>query len=123
MSQIQIVFNYKCLDTLIQLNQNMKFIDIVKNFKKKTKTEGKFFYFIYNGSVINNAELTFNEIANDDDKKRKKMNILVEENYLDNHSTKSDFNSIIKSKNIICPECKEDMQFNIKNYLITLNDC
>ena len=69
MSQIQIVFNYKCLDTLIQLNQNMKFIDIVKNFKTKTKTEGKFFYFIYNGSVINNAELTFNEIANDDDKK------------------------------------------------------
>ena len=123
MSQIQIVFNYKCLDTLIQFNQDMKFIDIFKNFKTKTKTEGKFFYFIYNGSVINNAELTFNEIANDDDKKRKKMNILVEENYLDIQSTKSDFNSNIKSKNIICPECKEDIQFNIKNYLITLNDC
>ena len=34
---------------------------------------------MYNGIIIQNEELTFNEIANSEDKKRNKMNILVVE--------------------------------------------
>ena len=30
---------------------------------------------------------------------------------------------IIKSKNIICPECKEDIKFSIDDYIINLFEC
>ena len=33
--------------------------------------------FLYNGITLSNKELTFNELANSDDRNRKKMNIIV----------------------------------------------
>ena len=43
---------------------------------------------MYNGNLIQNTELTFNEIANDEDKVRKKMNVLVSELGKDNQLNK-----------------------------------
>ena len=49
------------------------------------------------------------------------MNILVVED-VDNPISPM-LNHIIKSKNIICPECKEDIKFKIEDYVINLYEC
>ena len=50
---------------------------------------------------------------------KEKMNILVfdkdENNYMDG--------KIIKSKEVICPECNEGILISIKDYKINLNGC
>jgi hypothetical protein len=76
---------------------------------------------MYNGITIQNEELTFNEIANSEDKKRNKMNILVVEG--EGRPLPSPQNYIIKSNNIICPQCKEDIKFNIEDFVINLFEC
>ena len=43
---------------------------------------------MYNGKTIDNDELTFNEIANFEDKRRNKMNILVIEGEASNRKSK-----------------------------------
>ena len=57
-------------------------------------------------------------MANSLDKIRKKMNILAF-----NEETNDDNKSIIRSKNIICPLCGEDVKIKINNYKIDLFDC
>ena len=123
MSKYIISFHYKNQETSIQFGTNLKLKDIINSFITKSHSEGKILYFMYNGTLIEKTELTFNEIANDEDKLRKKMNVLVCEEEKDSQIIKSRANSIIKPKNIICPECKEDIQFFIKDYVITLSDC
>ena len=123
MEQAEIVFNYNGLETNIQSDFNIKFKDIYKSFKFKTKAEQKNLVFMYNGFVIQNEELTCYELANDEDKRRKKMNILVneieeEEEIIQN----SQDECIIKSKAIICPQCKENIKLKFENYIISLFD-
>ena len=76
---------------------------------------------MYNGNTIQNDELTFNEIANSEDKRRNKMNFLVVEAIIPIQNQTEDI--IIKSKNIICPECKEDIKISIDDYVINLFEC
>ena len=62
--------------------------------------------------------MTFNEQANKTDKDRKKINIIVnkiEEN-------KNIIKEII-SKDIICPECKENVLIDFDNFHINFHDC
>ena len=46
------------------------------------------------------------------------MNILVYEN-----QPEIIINNKIKSKNIICPKCKENIKMDLKDYKINLYDC
>jgi len=121
MQQCQIELSYNCQNTIIQCTKDEKLKDIFKNFIFKVKAENKILIYMYNGITIQNEEVTFNEIANTEDKKRDKMNILVVED-VDNHISPI-LNHIIKSKNIICPECKEDIKFKIEDYVINLFEC
>ena len=119
MDQIQIEFNYKDVNIIIQCGKDKKLKDIYKNFRFKAKAEGTQLIYLYNGANIENDELTFNDLANRLDKDRNKMNILVieGEGQLQHHD------NIIKSKKIICPECKEDIIFRIDDYVINLFEC
>jgi hypothetical protein len=58
------------------------------------------------------------EVANSEDKKRKKMNVIVFENEFEIQKENK-----IKSKNIICPICKENIKMDIKDYKINLYEC
>ena len=112
----EIIFNYKGIETFIQSNINEKMKDIIN--KNISKNNNKNIYFIYNGNIIN-EELTFIQQANEIDIKRKKMNILVY-----NEENKNDINTnMIISNEIICPECKENILINIKDYKINLYEC
>ena len=75
---------------------------------------------MYNGNIIQNIELTFNEISNPEDKKRNKMNILFVEDEIPEHPHQG---YIIKSNNIICPKFKENIKFNIEDYVMNLFEC
>ena len=58
------------------------------------------------------------EQANDLDKNRRKMNILVTKNNKDQTKKKP-----ILSKDIICPQCKQNILIEIKNFKINLSGC
>ena len=57
-------------------------------------------------------------MANSIDKKRKKMNVVV----MDKEEADKD-KSIVKSKDIICPECKQNIMMDINKFKINLFDC
>ena len=56
---------------------------------------------------------------NENDNKRKKMNILIYDK-IENINNKV---NIIKSKGVIYSECKENKLINIKDYIINLYEC
>ena len=115
----EVIFNYEGKNTIIQCNLNGKMKDIISKFLVKIakKEKNMQLYYLYNGNKIN-EDLTFNEQANNFDKNRKKMNIIV----TNNAQGKSDSKKII-SKDIICPECKELSLIDIKNFKINLHEC
>ena len=110
-------FNYKGVETEIQCNINDKIKEIIKRYVNKVGIDISKVYFIYNGNKIDD-NLNLNEIINEEDKRRKIMNILVNEN---NKTIIKE--NIIKSKEVICPKCNENILIKINEYKINLFDC
>ena len=100
---------------------NDKMNDIINKFLikiEKNKNDNNLYY-IYDGNIINN-ELTFIQQTNELDKKSNKMKIIV------NSFDDNDNNEEIKkrmSKDVICPECGENIFINIKDFKINLYGC
>ena len=100
MAEVEFIYNSE--KTIIQCNKNEKMKDIYYRFKEKAKIDNNInIFYSYNGEVGFNEELTFEVIANSEDKRRNKMNIIVFDN-----QTMIKNNNFVKSKSIICPECK-----------------
>ena len=113
-------FQYDGNKTTIQCQTDQKMFEICNNFLSKSNIKENEIYYFYNGKAISqiNKNMTFYQMANSLDKTRKKMNILVINNEKINEK-----NIMIKSKNIICPECGEDIKMKINNYKINLFEC
>ena len=116
----QVEFSFKGGSTIIQCNLDEKMKDIFQKFIDKTQIINKNIFYSYDGKTEINKELTFEEVASPEDKTKNKMNIIVLENKLESDLEKK---VIIKSKNIICPECKENIKMEIKNFKINLYEC
>ena len=118
MSQYQVEFIYKGIPTIIQCFSTDKMKDIYQKFIDKIgKTD---IICSYNGKIGIDEDKNVEEFANTGDKERKKMSIIVMENEIDEGNKLSD---IIKSKNVICPECKETISIDIIDYKINLYGC
>ena len=115
---VEVIFNYKAIETKIQSDENDKMKDIVNKFIVKSQKQKSIIIFLYNGNKIN-EELTFKEQANELDNTRKKMNLLV----YDNDDNNNNERKLIKSQDIICLECQENILINIKDYRINLYQC
>ena len=114
----EVVFNFEGINTCIHCNIDDKMKDIINKYlAKANKQRFNDFYYLYNGTRID-KELTFKEQSNELDKGRKKMNILVTKIYEDINENKK-----IVSKEIICPDCKENALLDIKNFIINLHAC
>ena len=113
----KIIFNYKGQETIIPCSKTEKMSDMCLRYVSKIQIDKNKIYFIYNGNIIN-QELIYEEISNEEDKKRNIINVLVEEI---NKTVIN--NNIIKSKDIICPQCKEEILIKINDYKINLNGC
>ena len=115
-----IYFNYKNNNIAVQANLNEKMTDIINRFATKSLLADKTtIYFLYDGKVIN-EESILSEIVKKEDIKRNQMNILV--NSLIDTQIKEN-SSIIKSKEVNCPKCLEEINLKINNYTISLYEC
>ena len=116
MAEIEFIYNGEKVVIHCELKEKMK--NICQKFKEKAMLGNNKVFYSYDGKVGFNEEITFVETANSEDKKRNKMSILVYENEI-----KIKEKDIVKSRNIICPECKENIKMDIKDYKINLFDC
>ena len=120
---ITIDFSYDSHIFSIQGKSTEKMKDFYERFFNKAGGDfsQKKIYFSYNGKWGNDSDgsenLTFLEVANMEDKMRKKMNILVAEN------TNVENDLIVDSKEIICPECGKYILMNLNNYKVSLYGC
>ena len=114
----EIDFNFKNSRTRIQCEINDTLKEISKKFAAKLEVDVNSLFFIYDGKKIN-EDLTFYNLANTLDKERKKISILV----FEDDNTIDDKKNIIKIKQVVCPECKENTRLKFEDYKITLFKC
>ena len=114
----EVVFNFNGANTIIQCDRNETIRNIVNKFGVKLQKDTNNLYYTYNGDSINDKfDLTFEQIANENDKNRNKMNVLVNG---DSNPLPIKLN---RPKEIICPTCGENILISFKNYKISLLDC
>ena len=114
----EVIFIHGVLIINVQCNLNDKMKDIIKKLEEKVKITSGNVYYLYNGDILNNEELTFEQIANEDDKNSKKISITIIDDILDIKKKEER-----KLKYIICPECKESIRMEINEYKINLSKC
>ncbi len=84
MSEVDFYYNGKNIN--IQCDKCDKLKEICKKFSTKVGINENSLAIIYNGDIITNTEFTFEQLANIDDKKRNKMNVLVSQTNSSNPS-------------------------------------
>ena len=104
------IFNYKGKEATIECSKDEKMKDIFQKYILKSDFDINKIYFIYNGNRIN-EDVYYNQLINEEDRNKNIQTILI---------SKEDK---IKSNNIICPECKENIKMEIKDYKINLYEC
>ena len=118
MSQGIVIFIYKGKQIEIPCITNEKLSLICERFIIKLNLDiSKNYYYLYGGNMIK-KDLSLEEQANNEDKNEKRMNIIVYD------EMKTIINNNIKEvKEIICPECKENILIKIEDYRISMFNC
>ena len=109
-------FSFEGEETVIQCSKDDYLKDIINKFILKSNINEDEVFFLYGGNNIN-MDLSFFEQANKIDKERNQMNIIV---FAKEEPIKE---GLTKSKDIICPKCKQNCLINIKDYKVKLYDC
>ena len=117
----EINFNFKGAFTKMQCNTDDKIKDICKRFALKSEQDINDIYFLYDGGMVDlsDEKLTVCELTKSLDKSSKMITILVNKST----STIIEENHNLKSKDIICPNCSENVRIKIEDYKITLFEC
>ena len=115
MAKVEFIFNGTT--TTIQCKENETMNEIIKRFCIKVEKNKEGMCFLYGGKIIEENK-TFNEVANSDDKQRKKLSILVNDK-----NSVYNYNNLKKSKYILCPKCHESVRININDFKIKLFGC
>ena len=103
-------FYYQNYRIFIYCREEEKMNTICRNYCFKIQLDINLVDFIYDGKKVD-FDLTFAELINENDKPSKKMKIIVIQK------------SLIKSSNLVCPECREIISIEIKDYKINLFGC
>ena len=114
----QIEFIYKGNTTILLSEYTSTFQNVLQKLHMKAKINLDSVNFVYSGEVIVNKNLTIDKIIKNLDKENNKMIIQV----LDKLNNE-DENIMIKSKEIICPKCKESAKICINDYKIKIYGC
>ena len=112
----KITFAFEGIDTIIQCNKEDKIEDICNKYANQKGIDIDSIYFLYNGMKLD-LELPSNNII---DKNENNLKILV---FDKTEKTIILNKGIIKSKDIICPECQENCKIKMNDYKIKLYDC
>ena len=113
---VTITFNYQGNEYIIEGNPQQKMKEFFKELSLKINKDINKIYFLYNSDCID-GEKNFCEQANDEDKRDKKMIVIV--NDIDDSLLKTALDEIY----FLCPICNEYINFNIKDYRINLYGC
>ena len=70
-------FNYEGRSIIIQCNNYDTIDKIIRKYLTKSQVDPNSVSFLYNGDLITNKSLTFDQLSNSYDKSRNKMNVLV----------------------------------------------
>ena len=112
MFNVEFIYNDKINIIQCNLDDNMK--DICNKYLIKTNIDKNSIIFLYSGNIIN-EEMKLSDIK--DINILKTIKILVCSNEVNKEKV------IIKSKDIICPICKENIRYKMNDYKIYLYDC
>ena len=115
MSQASVIFSYNGSNIMIPCLTSERMSLIFQRFQTQLELENsRRYYLLYRGERAN-IEFSFEMLANNEDKRRHKMNILVVD---ENIEEVNDVN-LKESEEIICQECKQNALIKIEDYRIT----
>ena len=120
MTSIDIDFLFNGRIIPIQADDASTFQESCEKFLTKSLADPKTLTYLANGLNISNQECKIINLMNSENKKEKKLKILVNQ-FKEGESQEE--SSIIQSKGVICPKCFEPCRLEIKNYKIKLYDC
>ena len=115
----KVIFFYEGNKEKIYCDINDKMKNIVNKFLAKINKQNEIekLYMLYHSNYIN-YDLTFNELANEEDKRKKRIEIIV----IKKEAIIKERKQFI-SKDVICPRCKENTFMDIKNFKINFFGC
>ena len=113
----RVIFYYNGEDKIIQCQKEDKMEAICQSFGNKLQIDINNIVFLYKGNTLN-KELTFEAHIKNEDKENNEMKILCVD--ANNDNTR---NNIHKTKDIICPECKDNALVKFNSYAISLSGC
>ena len=116
---VEIEFNFNQVITNIQAKLDDPFQNIINKYMQKSLLQPGSVNFLANGKVINPNESVESYMSNFN-KENKKMKIIVTMIENDEYNKEQ---VIIKSKDIICPQCKKPCRITTENSKIKLFDC
>ena len=116
---VEIEFDFNQVKTNIQAKLNDPFQYVINKFMQKSLLQPGSVSFLVNGKVINPNGSVESHMSNLN-KQNKKMNIIV--TMIENEDPNKQQN-IVKSKDIICPQCKQPCSIITEDYKIKLYEC
>ena len=116
---VEIEFSFNQVITNIQAKLDDPFQDVINKFMQKSLVQPGSINFLANGKVINPNESVESHMSNlNKENNKMKISVTMTENEDQNKEE-----VIIKSKDIICPQCKEPCRITTENYKIKLYEC
>ena len=112
---IQIVFEFESQNIIIQGNVSDPFKKIINNFCQKISVDSNELELYVNGQIIDPEKTLDNYLIKSNEGI---MKVIVNKKYKENNK-----DIIERSKDIICPQCKEPCRINMNNYKIKLYEC
>ena len=117
---VDIEFNLENEITIVEAKLDELFQSAIDEFLQKTLIDINSVCFIANSKQID-PQQKVEDYMSDIDKQNNKITVIV--NQVNKEECKNEKQTIISSKDIICPNCKEPCRFTIDNYKIKLFDC
>ena len=117
---VEIIFNFNQNPVIIQCNENDILKNIIETFSHKAKEKPSKLCFLFSGKNLDiNSNQKIGEVFNKEIRNKSNIQILVY-----NFGTQSTILKNFKiSKDIICPNCKQESQIEIKDYKISFYGC
>ena len=118
MSEANVIFTYKDIKVIIPCKTSEKIKNILERFTEKLNIDNNKIFLTYNGNKVN-EELSFDELANKEDKLSKCINIILHE--INNNIIIGE--NLKKPKEISCPNCLENIYIKIEDIKISACNC
>ena len=125
MENFEVIFDFIGIKLAIQCSPNEKMEDICLRFANKSEQNLDELIFLCNGDILN-LEKTLKDTMNKEDTSKKNMNVVAYKSnttLLGRNNMGDADQGITKSKDIICPKCKELCRLNIINFKVILYGC